>query len=125
MTITYSRKLLPFVIPLTLFGSVSFAQQTDPQASSQASTERERVAKATIANMLPADGCSYPVTIGGKEYAPDAASREVMSQLVPAGSTIHVRMSYHLTGGTGTIECGFGTTRQAPEISCEILEVLE
>ena len=128
MTLTYSRKLLPFMIPLSLFGSAAVAQQaTDPQASSSQDTakQRERVANATISNMLPVDGCSYPVSIGGREFAPDAASQDAIDELVPAGGTMDARISYHLTGATGHVECGFGTSMELPEISFQLLEVLE
>jgi hypothetical protein len=113
------------VIPCSLFAGASFAEQAaDTQAtSSQDSTQR--TANATLSNMLPADGCSYPVTIGSTDYAPDTASREVMAELVPGGSTMRARISYNLTGATGTVECGFGVTMVLPEISFQIMSIQE
>ncbi len=81
-------------------------------------------ATATIANMLPVDGCSFPVTIDGVDYAPNDASLDVIRDLVPAGSAITARISYRLTGNTGEIECGFGASRLAREISVRVLFVI-
>lgn len=127
---------LSLVIPL----GVLAATWAHPQASSaqvpqdpsvQQDTSREqgsaavRPAVATIANMLPVDGCSYPVTINGVDYAPDARSLAAIQDLVPAGGTITVRIRYRLTGGTGQVECGFGTSRELPEISFRVTRVIE
>jgi hypothetical protein len=75
--------------------------------------------------LLPVDGCSFPVTIDGVDYAPNDASLEVIRDFVPAGSTVTARISYRLTGGTGQVECGFGTTLQVPEISVRVLYVVD
>lgn len=80
---------------------------------------------ATITNQLPVDGCSYPVTIRGVEYAPDAASIAAISDRVTAGGSLRVLINYRLTGNTGQVECGFGTSRTLPEISFEVLRVLD
>ena len=82
-------------------------------------------ATATIANMLPVDGCSYPVTIGEVDYAPDARSLAAIRDLVPGGGTLKVRIRYRLTGRTGQVECGFGTSRELPEIAFHVQRVLD
>jgi hypothetical protein len=101
------------------------ANSQDPQDSSAAGEVTSAKATATIANMLPVDGCSFPVTIDGVDYAPNDASLEVIRDFVPAGSTITARISYRLTGATGQIECGFGTTLQVPLISVRVLYVID
>jgi hypothetical protein len=83
------------------------------------------VATATIANMLPVDGCSYPVTIGDVDYAPDPESLSAIRDRVPGGGTLTVRINYRQTGATGQVQCGFGGTRDLPEISFRVLRVLE
>ena len=82
-------------------------------------------ATATIANLLPVDGCSYPVTINGTDYAPNDGSRDVVHDLVPAGQTITARISYRLTGDTGTVRCGFGSTVELPEIAFRVIFVID
>lgn len=83
------------------------------------------IAVATITNQLPVDGCSYPVTIQGVDYAPDAASIAAISDRVPAGGSLRVQIDYQLTGDTGQVECGFGTSATLPEISFEVQRVLD
>jgi hypothetical protein len=86
----------------------------------EAESERESAAGsvvATIANMLPVDGCSYPVTIDGVDYAPDARTLAVIRDRIPAGETITVRIDYQLTGRTAQVECGWGVVRELPEIA--------
>jgi hypothetical protein len=91
------------------------AQESEaPQAAIASS------ATATISNLLPADGCSYPVTIGDVDYAPDAASLAAVRDRVPAGTAITVRIDYRLTGRTAHVECGFGNTLELPEISFHV-----
>lgn len=75
--------------------------------------------------MLPVDGCSYPVTMRGVSYAPDAASLEAVRELVPAGGSIRVVITYTLTGNTASVECGFGSTRFLPEISFRVRRMLD
>jgi hypothetical protein len=107
-----------------LFGGCANSQ--DPQDSSEPQEVASPIkATATIANMLPADGCSFPVTIDGVDYAPNDASLEVIRDFVPGGSTITAHVSYRLTGATGEIRCGFGSTLQAPMISVRILSVID
>ncbi len=79
---------------------------------------------ATISNGLPVDGCSFPVTIDNVEYAPDRQSIAAISDQVPAGGQLRVRIKYRLTGRKGRVECGFGTSRQLPEITFRVLRVL-
>jgi hypothetical protein len=74
-------------------------------------------AAATIENTLPADGCSFPVTIDDVVYAPDAGSLvAIRERAIPYGH-IMVSVEYRLTGRTGQVECGFGTHRDLPEIA--------
>ena len=80
---------------------------------------------ATITNQLPVDGCSYTVTIHGVDYAPDAASIAAISDRVTAGGSLRVLIDYRLTGNTGQVECGFGTSRTLPEISFEVRRVID
>jgi hypothetical protein len=126
MLIMHFPKLLSLLIPMSLLGATpSDPQDSDSQDSSSQASAARRIAIATIANGLPVDGCSYPVTIRGTDYAPDPASVDDIGDLVPAGGTITVLIRYRLTGRTGTVECGFGTSRTLPEISFRVIQVLE
>jgi hypothetical protein len=116
-----SSLLAPTVV---LLGGCANSQ--DPQDSSAPQeVASSGKATATIANLLPVDGCSFPITIDGVEYAPNDASLEVIRDVVPAGSTITARISYRLTGDTGQVECGFGATLQVPEISVRVMFVID
>lgn len=75
---------------------------------------------AVIQHNLPADGCSYPVTVAGVEYAPDAASLPGIRERTPIGTTT-VQIEFHITGNVARVECGFGTFRDLPEASVEIV----
>jgi hypothetical protein len=99
---------------------VALAQDAAPQALAPRGT-----ATATIANLLPVDGCSYPVTIDGVDYAPDPASLAAIQDRVPAGSSITVRIHYRLTGATAQVQCGFGTAQELPEIAFRVRRVLD
>ena len=132
MTLPYIRILSSLLVPtVVLLGG--WAQSPDPQdspaSSEDAAASREvypsAKATATIANQLPVDGCSFPVTIDGVDYAPNDASLEGIRDIVRAGSMITARISYHLTGNTGEVQCGFGTDRQVPEISVRVLYVID
>jgi hypothetical protein len=94
-------------------------------AEDQATTTTSAKATATISNQLPADGCSYPVTIDGTDYAPNDGSSEVVHDLVPPGRTVTARISYRLTGGTATVTCGFGRTVELPEIALRVIFVID
>jgi len=96
----------------------------EQSAEDQAATDSAK-ATATIANLLPADGCSYPVTINGTDYAPNDGSLEVAHDHVPPGQTITARISYRLTGGTATVACGFDRTVELPEIAFRIIFVID
>lgn len=125
MTNPRFRVLSSLLVPTAIL----LAGSASPQAAPDSSVPREAFpsakATATIANMLPVDGCSFPVTVDGVNYAPNDASLEVIRDIVPAGSTVTARISYRLTGDTGQIECGFGTTLQVPEISVRVLYVMD
>jgi hypothetical protein len=89
----------------------------------QESTGGRGTAVATISNGLPVDGCSYPVTIDNREYAPDPQSIAAISDRVPAGGQLRVRIEYRVTGRRRRVECGFGTSRHLPEITFRVLRV--
>jgi len=110
------------VIPIAAFVGGFLGQQNSSLA--QESTTGTIVV-ATITNQLPVDGCSYPVTIQGVDYAPDAASIAAISDRVVAGGSLRALIDYRLTGNTGQVECGFGTSRTLPEISFEVRRVLD
>ena len=125
MSTTYTTKLLSLLIPMSLLGAApSDAQPTDPQNSASQDAAPRQVAIATITNGLPVDGCSYPVTIGDTDYAPDSASLDDIQDLVPAGGSIRAVIRYRLTGRVGIVECGFGTSRELPEISFRVVAVV-
>ena len=111
---------------MMVFVGVCLARQNSSlaQESGQESASGT-IAVATITNQLPVDGCSYPVTINGVDYAPDAASIAAISDRVTAGGSLRVVIRYRLTGNTGQVECGFGTSRTLPEISFEVQRVLD
>ncbi|HEX7837560.1 MAG TPA: hypothetical protein VF469_08865 [Kofleriaceae bacterium] len=115
MTITQSLTWWVLVVPMSVLGACAHAPANPPHDTS---------AIAVISNMLPVDGCSYPVTIDGVDYAPDARSLAAIDDRVPAGGELRVRIEYRLTGRTGQVECGFGTSRQLPEITFRIRQVL-
>jgi hypothetical protein len=119
MLIKRSHKLLSLIIPVTLLGASAAASPTEESAV------RRTTVTATIANMLPVDGCSYPVTINGVEYAPDEDSMDDLRDLVPGGATVTARIRYRLTGETGVVECGFGISRELPEISLRVRRILD
>lgn len=126
MTIHHSRRSWSVVIPIAVFVTGFLVQQNSSLAQEPAQESAPRaVAVATITNQLPVDGCSYPVTIRGVDYAPDAASIAAISDRVVAGGSLQVLIVYHLTGNTGQVECGFGTSRTLPEISFEVLRVFD
>lgn len=100
------------------------ADPREQTAEDQAATSSVK-ATATIANLLPADGCSYPVTIDGTDYAPNDGSSDQVHDLVPPGETITARISYRLTGGTATVTCGFGRTLELPEIALRVMFVID
>jgi len=121
MTITHSSRLL-LVALMSVYTGACIDQQ---DAESVQDFTIRTSATATIANMLPVDGCSYPVTIGEVDYAPDARSLAAIRDLVPGGGTLKVRIRYRLTGRTGQVECGFGTSRELPEIAFHVQRVLD
>lgn len=115
------------MIPLSIVVGAGLVAQAEPVPASDDQAQDQAVARraiATISNLLAADGCSYPVTIRGVDYAPDASSEQALAAQVPAGQTVTARVNFQLTGGTGEVICGFGTTRQLPEISVQIREII-
>lgn len=115
-TITRSLRFLPLIIPLM------FAGVRADEASAEQAAKPEAVT-ATITNMLAADGCSYPVTIDGVDYAPDARSTDRMRNVVPFG-VWGAEIIYSLTGNVGQVECGFGQTMQLPEITVRVRRII-
>ncbi len=115
MTITHSLTWWVLVVPMSVLGACVHSPGNPPHEAS---------AIAVISNKLPVDGCSYPVTIDDVDYAPDARSLAALDDRVPAGGELRVRIEYRLTGRMGQVECGFGTSRQLPEITFRIRQVL-
>lgn len=100
------RTLLLLAVPVGVLAT-GCADDEDPEAF--------RDATATIENLLPVDGCSYPVTIDDVRYAPDAASvAEIRERTLPPRATVEIR--YRLTGETGQVSCG-RASETLPEIT--------
>ena len=127
MTILSSYKILSMVFPVSILGGACAgpAMADQEQSAEDLATTNSEKATATIANLLPADGCSYPVTINGTDYAPDDGSLDVLQDLVPPGQTITARISYRLTGGTATVACGFGRNVELPAIAFRVIFVID
>lgn len=83
-------------------------------------------AVGTVANGLLRDGCSYPITIGTSTYAASAATRALVESVASkrSGET-KVNITYRVTGLVGSVECGWGTTQQWPEIEVLALTVID
>lgn len=71
---------------------------------------------ASIENGLPYDGCSYPITIGAQTYAASPATRALVAAGIKKLGATRVSLTYRLTGGTASVECGWGSTQTFPEI---------
>jgi hypothetical protein len=71
----------------------------------------------TVGNGLLRDGCSYPITIGSSTYAASASTRALVESVASkrSGET-KVSITYRVTGQVASVECGFGTKQQWPEI---------
>jgi hypothetical protein len=127
MIILSSHKMLSMVFPISILVGACAGQamaDQDQSAEDQAATDSAK-ATATISNLLPADGCSYPVTINGTDYAPNDGSMDMVHDLVQPGQTVTARISYRLTGGTATVTCGFGRTVELPEIAFRVIFVID
>jgi hypothetical protein len=120
MRITRLLTFWVFLVPMSVFLSACVKQDSPRVRESPRGTS----AIAIITNKLPVDGCSYPVTINDVDYAPDAASLVAIRDRVPAGGELRARINYRLTGLTGRVECGFGTSRELPEIAFRVERVL-
>jgi hypothetical protein len=72
-------------------------------------------ATATIENHLAVDGCSYPITIAGVEYAPDRASLDAVIEHVSTSGEVMVEVEYRVTGNVGHVNCELGAVER-PEI---------
>jgi hypothetical protein len=84
------------VVPACLLGA----------CTSESSPSELTSATATIENSLTVDGCSYPVTVDGVDYAPDAQSlANIRARNLPYHET-QIFIQYRLTGRTGRVECG-------------------
>ena len=79
----------------------------------------------SIENGLAYDGCSYPITIGMTTYAPSASSKTLVESIASKkfGET-KVQLTYRLTGAMASVECGWGSTAQYPEIEVLTLTIL-
>lgn len=58
-----------------------------------------RTALASIENGLPYDGCSFPVTIDGTEYAPSASSKALVEAFASKAGVTRANVTYRLTVG--------------------------
>ena len=127
MKIPSSYKILSMVFPVSLLinGCADQAMAEQDQTAEEQVATNSAKATATISNLLPADGCSYPVTINGTDYAPNDGSSEMVHDLVPPGQVVTARISYRLTGNTATVTCGFGNTVELPEIAFRVMFVID
>lgn len=74
-------------------------------------------ADALIENGLPYDGCSYPVTIAGVQYAPSPASQPLVEAFAGQKTgRIPAKVEYRVTGGSADVPCGWRSTRTLPEL---------
>jgi hypothetical protein len=71
---------------------------------------------ASIENGTPYDGCSYPLTINGVKYAASPATRDLVAKFATAIGTTTANITYRITGGTASVECGWGSGQLLPEI---------
>lgn len=103
-----------------VMAAVTGCATTTTGETGQAGPSSELVAtRATIENTLPADGCSFVIKIGGRDYAPDAETLAAIRQReVPFGTT-EVAGRYRVTGRTAKVECGFGRQSELPEVAME------
>ncbi len=72
-----------------------------------------------MANTLPSDGCDHMVKIGRTTYALDTISRDRVAKAfekLAYGTSVRQWIWYSRTGTTGTVQCGWGSSQQYPEI---------
>ncbi len=118
MTNIHSPTLLSLVIPVgLLLGAAIAAREVSAAPAGAQESVIATPAIATISNGLPVDGCSYPVTIDGVDYAPTDESIAPFRDVVPGGGSLTLRINYSLTGRVGRVACGFGASWELPEIS--------
>jgi hypothetical protein len=86
------------------------------EGSENLSSRQWLEAEADLENGLAYDGCTWLVTVAGVEYAPTARSRAVIEAHTVNIGTTTALIRYRLTGATGTVECGWNTTKSLPEI---------
>lgn len=79
---------------------------------------------ASIENGLPYDGCSYPITIAGVQYAASPATKALVQSFIKKIGTTRATITYRLTGGTTSVECGWGSTQTLPELEVLSLAAL-
>ncbi len=75
-----------------------------------------------VENGLPYDGCSYPISINGVRHAASPATKQLVSAFATRAGTTKATITYRLTGGTTTVDCGWGSTQTLPEI--EVLSIV-
>lgn len=73
-------------------------------------------ANVIIHNDLPADGCSYPIELDGVRYAPSAASAGLVEAFATKFGQNPATIDYELTGQTGQVKCGWGSSQSLPEL---------
>lgn len=74
-------------------------------------------ATAIVENGLPYDGCSYPITIADKTFAPSPASVGLVEGAIATKvGKRSVTLTYRITGSMGTVPCGWNSKQTFPEI---------
>jgi hypothetical protein len=103
---------------MLLLAACGRPEPTDPRtpAAVPLTATTAQSADATIENGLPYDGCSYPVTINGIDYAPSAKSRDAVIAFVGGTGHVPARVEFKPTGGSAEVTCGWNNTRTLPEI---------
>jgi hypothetical protein len=79
-----------------------------------------RTSSAFVENDLPADGCSFPITIDQQQYAPSAPTAARVEAIAKVGRT-DVTLNWRATGAMATVTCGWNSTMTLPEI--EVLSI--
>src|SRR5262245_17936758 len=110
-------RIVPGILLLALGSACGVAVPEGESRSGQlGASPPTATAEAVVVNGLPYDGCSFPVRVGGTDYAPDASSQTKIAAFVQSVGENPARIEYQLTGGTAQVECGWGSHLVLPEI---------
>ncbi|MCU0698585.1 MAG: hypothetical protein MUC96_18950 [Myxococcaceae bacterium] len=93
--------------------SIARAPRRPPSRTGSRTTAR--TSAATVENGLPYDGCSYPLTIDGVQYAPSADSMARVEAIAQVGR-VNVTVTWRATGKQTTVACGWGSSQTLPEV---------